>query len=133
MSSSYLAMGSALYSRLASQGTVPVYQNLAPQGGTPPYCVFQLQSGVDEYAFADASKGIVEAIYAVRVVSNRTWPGESQVIYDGNIHGALQGAALSVGGHNLLRCERASLIPSYQDADKYWHTGGLYRVWVQPT
>lgn len=132
MANDFTALGSAIYSRLSGQGTVSVYQDLAPQGAAVPYCVFGRQSAIDEYAFADGSDGLVNAMYTVRVVSNRYWPGEAQIIYGGNIHTAMQDAPLSVTGFGLLRCERTNTI-QYRDSDGYWHVGGVYNVWIEPS
>jgi hypothetical protein len=134
MANDFTAIGSAVYSRLGSVGTVSVYQDLAPQGAAVPYCVFQRQTATDDYVFGpgQGTAAIVEAIYTVRVVSNRYNAAEAQIVYGGNTHPAMQDAPLSVTGYTVLRCRRESII-QYQDNDKYWHVGGLYRLEVQPT
>lgn len=130
MTDTYTALGSALFSYLDNAATVNVYQDRGPQGGTPPYCVYQRQAATDEYVFGDTN-GIVNADYVVRIVSNRTWAGEAELVY-AHVHAALQHGTVSVSGHTRLRCERMSSI-KYLDSENYWHVGGLYRVAVDPT
>ena len=133
MPNHFTALGSAIAARLGTAGTVSVHQSLAPQGAVVPYAVFALQTETDDYTFgpsAGTANNIVEAIYTVQVVSNRYGPQEAQIIYGGNTHPAMQDAPLSVSGYTVLRCRRENSI-QYQDSDKYWHVGGLYRVTVQ--
>jgi hypothetical protein len=115
--------GSAIYSTLNTAGTVPVYDTLGPQGTQPPYAVYQLQAAVDDYTFTSSE---FSADVTVKVLSNRTWPGESRIVY-GHLHDALQDAGLSIPGFSAMRCRRTSRI-EYQDSDLYWHSGGIYRV-----
>ena len=117
------AIGSAIYSRIGTAGTVGVYSDLAPQGSAPPYCIYQQQAAPDEYTF---TSHMVSADYVVKIVSNRTWAGEAQQIY-GHIHTLMQDAPLSVSGFSLMRCRRQSTI-KYRDGDGFWHVGGLYRI-----
>ena len=92
-----------------------------------------MQSAIDDYAFARQDSDIVEADYVFRVVSNRHWPSEAMLLYGGSVHPRVQSAPLTVAGHALLRVERLSAIPPYQDSQMYWHAGGLYRISVQGT
>lgn len=133
MTDAYTAIGSAFYAYVGTAINVPLYQNLAPQGGTPPYCVYQIQTALDDYVFGGRDDSIVDADVVVRVVSNRYWPGEAMLVYGGSVHPKVQNAPLVVSGHTLLRCERMSNIGPYQDSDRYWHAGGLYRISVQGT
>lgn len=123
-----VAFGSAIYSRLSSQGTIGVYNTLAPQGTAAPYCIFQRQQGQDEHNFGN-DKGITTD-YVVKVVSSHKYIGEAQSLY-GHIHTAMEDAPLSATGLTFLRCRRRSTI-SYPDPDGYWHVGGIYRIdaWV---
>jgi hypothetical protein len=123
MANDFAALGSALYARLGTAGTVGVYYALAPQGGTPPYCIIQRQAGVDEYTFTD---GGVSTDYVVKIVSNRQWPNEAYQVYT-HIHDALQDAPLTVTGFQLLRCRRRSTI-EYREPEGFWHVGGIYRI-----
>jgi hypothetical protein len=123
-----VAVGSALYSACAGLTATPVYYALAPQGGTPPYVVIGQQAGVDEYTFTGRD---LNSEYQVMVISDRGWPTEAATIYD-NLHGQLNGRALTVAGYTALRCERTATI-EYRDTDGYWHVGGLYRVDVHKT
>lgn len=120
----YLALGSALYTALDTASTVNVYYALAPQGSATPYCIFQRQTGVHEYTFGTSET--VSTDYVVKVVSNRTWAGEAQTIYDG-IHTTFNDSVLTVTGYQALRCRRNATI-EYRDPDGFWHVGGIYRV-----
>ena len=80
-------------------------------------------SGSDEYTF---TSGGVGADYMVKVISNRQWPGEAYAAY-GSVHAVLQGKQLSMTGYTALRCERRTTI-EYQDNDRFWHVGGIYRI-----
>ena len=132
------AMGSAIYSRMGTvvytyrtngtattTGTLPTYDSLAPQGTNPPYVVFQYATGVDGYAFGTVA--FESDDYIVKVISDRGYPSaQAHGIYE-QVHDALQDAALSISGNQLLRCRRTAPI-KYRDADGYWHVGGLYRI-----
>jgi hypothetical protein len=120
----FSAFASAVYAALGGSAATPsAYYALAPQGATPPYTVFQRMSGSDEYTFDSAGVG---ADYVVKVISNRQWLGEAYAAY-GTVHAALQGKQLSMTGYTALRCERRTTI-EYQDNDRFWHVGGIYRI-----
>lgn len=127
-----LALGSALSATLSTVGSVPFFDTIGPQGGTIPngsavaypYGVFQYQASVDEYAFGE---GGISSDVAIKVISNRQWPGEAQRLYDLAVHPKIQDAALDMTGYTVLRCRRTTGI-RYQDADGYWHVGGMYRI-----
>ena len=114
----------AIYTALGGTASTPAaYYALAPQGSTPPYTIFQRMTGSDEYTF---TSGGVGSDYMVKVISNRQWPGEAYAAY-GTVHTALQGKQLTISGHTALRCERRTTI-EYQDNDRFWHVGGIYRI-----
>ena len=120
----FATIGSALATRLGSAATIPVYQDLSVQGSAPPYAVYSYQTGVDLYTW-DGSE--TQAEYQVKVVSNRENSAEATLLYT-SLHTALQDAPLSMpGGVSLLRCRRVTPI-KYQDARRFWHVGGIYRV-----
>lgn len=139
MANDFGAQGSALYARLGTvqytyrtsgttttTGSVPVYDTLAPQGGTvPPYIIYQFMASVDEYKFSGGHGESTDML--IKAVSNRQFPAmQAEPIY-AQAHAAIQHAALTVNGTNLLRLERSSRI-KYQDSDLYWHIGGIYTV-----
>ena len=122
-----LALGSALYSRLNTEGTVDVFYNLAPQGKEPPYCIIQPQSlGVDEYVFGSTDSNTVSSLYTIKVVDSALWPFNGWSIYQ-HLDTAIQGFELSITGYDSLRCNRESAI-EYRDAQKFWHCGSLFRI-----
>lgn len=128
MATPHAALGSALTTVL-SGGTVSAYDTLAVQGGTPPYAIFQAQNpGLQSYTFSGTE---LRADYVVKVLSNRTWPGEAQQVYN-HIHNLMQNAALSVSGYRVLRCRLTTGI-KYRDEDGFWHVGGVYRIDLQQT
>lgn len=118
-----LAIGSAIYSRLTSQGTVSVYHMLAPEGSTPPYVIYQRMAASDEYTFTTHG---MDTDYMVKVVSNRKWSSEAQNVYT-HIHVAMQDAPLNITGYTSLRCRRKSTL-EYPDMDQFWHVGGIYAI-----
>lgn len=124
MANDFSAFASAVYSALGGTVATPAaYYALAPQGAQPPYTIFQRMSGSDEYTFNSVG---VATDYVVKVVSNRQWLGEAYAAY-GSVHTALQGKQLTVSGFTALRCERRTTI-EYQDNDRFWHVGGIYRI-----
>ena len=126
MANDYTALGSAIYSLLSGAATVSIYNQRAPQGGTPPYGIFNRQSAIDERTFNTAG---ISSDYVLKAVSNRVWPGEAKEVYQG-LHSIMQDGALSVSGFVLLRNQRGSTF-EYQDADGFWHVGGLYRIEIE--
>ena len=126
----FSALGSALYTAIGTAiGTVTpmaVYESLAPQGSVFPYTLFTQQVARDEYTFT--SRG-VSASYQVKVVSNRQFASEARTAYD-RLHANLQDAPLTVTGYNLLRMRRETTI-QYQDPDRFWHVGGIYRIDIE--
>lgn len=128
MSNHILALGSALYSRLNSQGTIDIYYQLAPQNTTPPYGIIQPQSpGVDtEYVFGDSDSNIIEAIYTVKVITKDTWPYTAWSLYQ-HFDTAIQGYPITVTGYDLQRLTRESAI-EFRDQQDYWHCGSLFKI-----
>jgi hypothetical protein len=131
MANDLLSLGSALHTTLYAAATVPVYDTLAQQGSSPPYCVYQRQDGLDSYTFGTATAHGVSADYLVKVISNRQWPQEAREIYT-HIHDIMQDGAHSVSGYQLLQSRRTSTV-EYQDRERHWHVGGIYRVDIWET
>lgn len=124
MSNDLPAIGSAIYSALGGTAATPrAYYGVAPQGTPYPYTTIHRQAGVDSYTFTSSE---VSTDYVVKVISDRQWPGEAYGAY-GTVHTALQGKSLTIPGFTALRCERQRTI-EYQDADRFWHVGGIYRI-----
>lgn len=134
---SFAAMGSAIMGRLGTvqyvyptsgtvttTGALGTYDTLSWQGTATPYLIFQLQDSLDLYTFGTVSGE--SADYLVKAVSNRQTAAQAQAIYD-QAHAALQDAPLSIAGAYPLRVRRISRV-QYQDTDKYWHIGGVYRI-----
>jgi hypothetical protein len=102
-----------------------VFHTLAPQGSAVPYAIMQPQQpGVDAYTFGAGRE--ISADWVVKVISDRQWPGQAINLFS-YVDGLMQDAALSVTGWRVLRCRRVSAI-QYQDPDRFWHVGGVYRV-----
>ena len=138
MANEFQAMGSALYGALGTiqytyytngtataSGTLPVSDTLALQATNLPYIIFQIQDSLDTYLFG--TKSGESADYLVKVVSNRQTPSaQAYGIYD-HLHEVLQDAPLSIAGSYPMRVRRRSRL-GYQDPDKFWHVGGVYRI-----
>lgn len=129
MATSFEAMGSALYGKLSTVLPGKVFDTLAP--GTVPanYVVFQRLTEIDEYTFGTARIENLE--YLVKAVSDRDWPYPAYAMY-ATAHDAVQDAALTIPGYAQLRFRRTSTI-NFQDSDKNWHVGGVYRATIQKT
>ena len=146
MTNSFSAIGSAIYARLGTvsytynsngtatvTGTLGTHYAIATQNSNPPYVIFQMASALDDYVFGTAANRHGESMdYIVKVVTDRYDPTEQAYGIYGQTHDALQDAPLSVAGNQLLRCRRTSRI-EYQDSEKYWHVGGLYRLDIWET
>lgn len=127
MLTDFTAFASAVYDALGgTAATPPAYYALAPQGSTPPYTIFQRMAARDAYTWSGT---VVTAQYMVKVISDRQWPAEAAAAY-GTVHTALHGQQLAMGGWGALRCERSTAI-QYQDNDRFWHVGGIYRIEAQ--
>jgi len=127
MTNHVLALGSALYSRLNSQGTVDVYYNLAPQNTPPPYAVIQPQSlGVDSYVFGDTDSNTISCLYTIKIIDDNRFPFNAWSIYQ-HLDTALQNYNLSITGYDLLRVNRDSSI-ELRDEQKFWNCGSLFRI-----
>lgn len=138
MANEFEAMGSALYGALGTiqytyrtngtattTGTLPTWDTMSLQGTALPYLIYQLQDSLDLYTFG--TKHGESADYLVKVVSNRQTPSyQAFAIYD-RAHAVLQDAPLTIAGGYPLRVRRTSRI-QYQDSDKFWHVGGIYRI-----
>jgi hypothetical protein len=125
---SFMALGSAIYTRLAAPLGSAIYDVNAKQGGTPPYTVWQVLTTTDEYTFNTTSE---ELEVQLRVVSNRKWPAEAKRVY-GTVHNYMQDAPLSVTGFTVLRCRRTDKF-LYADPEGFWHVGGVYTISLQAT
>lgn len=125
MANDFPLIGSAIYAALGGGTASPaVHYAIAPQGSTPPYTIIQRMSGVDDRTFTDQG---IDTVYVVKCISDRIWPGEAWLAY-GTVHANLENVQLSIGGGmNGLRCQRQSTI-EYQDTDRFWHVGGLYKI-----
>lgn len=136
-------IGSALYARLGTvqytyvtngtvttTGTLGLWETLGPQDSNVPFVVFQYQAGPEDYAFGDGWHAI-SADYAVKAVSNRTYPIQTRQIY-GVTHAHLQDAPISVSGYATMRVRRNSMF-EYRDPQGYWHSGGVYRIDIVET
>ena len=124
MANSFTAFASAVYTALGGTAATPAaYYGVAPQETIPPYTIFQRMTASDEYTFDGAGLG---ADYMIKVISDRQWPGKAYDAY-GTVHTNIQNAALTITGYTALRCERQTTI-EFQDDDRYWHVGGIYRV-----
>lgn len=129
MATDFEAIGSALYTALGgTAGTV--YYSLAPQQTAPPYIIVARDSGSDDYAFGGDT--VTDTTYVIKAVSNRQWPTSEAYGLYADAHAKVQNVALSMTGYTALRCVRQVTL-EYQDTDRYWHVGGVYRVEVDKT
>lgn len=123
-----LTADSTLVAMLA--GTAAVYQGQAPQGAQLPYVVFNQQAETDSYTLAD--RAFEDYVFLVKGVTKATSPVGAGAI-SGRIDEVLTDAALSVSGQDqmYLRREQQIKYPEVDQGDRYWHSGGLFRIVVQ--
>lgn len=122
MATSFEAMGSAIYGRLAPVQGSAVFDMLAPAEQPSPYTIFQRLTDIDEYAFGTAR--IENLQYLIKAVDNGDWPHRAYARY-GVAHDAIQDAPLTIPGYREMRFRRTATI-NYADNLGYWHVGGIY-------
>ena len=129
MATSFEAMGSAIYGRLAPSLGSAVYDTIAPGTVATEYVVFQRLTEIDDYSFGNNRMESLE--YLIKAVSDDDWPHTAYARY-GVAHDAIQDAPLTVGGYGLMRFRRTSTI-NYMDNERFHHVGGVYRCDLNKT
>jgi len=121
-------LGSALYNKISTAGTVTTYYQKAPQSGTPPFCIISFVNANDDYVF---SKKGVQGDYFVKVISDKNFPEQAIVLYS-SIHDILQDVSLTIPGYSVIKIRRESLV-QYEDQFHFWNVGGLYNLEIWQT
>jgi hypothetical protein len=127
---SWNALGSAIYSRLATPLGSALYDAVADGTAPLPYTVWQVLANSDDYAFGADDKEQESLDVMLRCVSDRYWPDKARTMY-GTVHNYMQSAPLSVTGFNVLRCLRRGSKFQYQDSELFWNVGAIYAVRLQ--
>jgi len=110
------------------RATYPFITVTAMKGDTPERVFRGDGTATSEIAFENAT-------FLVKVIDRNTSPNAAAVI-NGLIRTALDGAAVTVTGYELLTCIWAGDIPGYgelDDSTQYQHEGGRYELWATKT
>lgn len=124
-------VGSALYNKVRTSGTIATYFQKAPQSATTPYTLVYFMTANDDYTFN--SDGL-NADYVVKVVSSQDkqyHPEQALALYS-SVHSSLQDSNFTIPGYNVIRIRRESVL-TYEDQSHFWNVGGLYNldIWKQ--
>lgn len=135
------ALATALYGKLAADTTLTamlsggtaspaIFRDPAPQGATAPFVVFSFASEVDDYTLG--GRAFEDAIYTVKAIDKAPSAARAGTIA-ARIDAVLTDGTLSVSGHTHLYTRRQSSIeyPEIDQGDRYWHSGGQFRIVVQ--
>lgn len=125
-----MAIGSAIYGRLATPLGSAIYDGIAPAGAPSTFAVWQVATDLDEYTFGANAKDLESLDVILRCVSDRHWPDRARAMY-GTVHNYMQNAPLSVTGFTVIRCKRRGGKFQYQDSELFWHVGALYQIEIQ--
>ena len=109
-----------------------VHHYEAPQDAAPPpYVVFEQVGGLPEWTFAGPAMEDLRWIFEGVCTEGDAGPAEELAAL---LDARLTDAPLTIVGAGLLWLRRASMV-EYQrrdGADRYFHSGGVYRVVTQP-
>jgi hypothetical protein len=125
-----LSGATALTSLLAGGTASPsVFHGVAPQGSTAPYVVFNSQSGsVPVKTFT--ANAYENALYQVKGITSSRSARAAGTIQQ-QIDTAIDGPALSFGGHTHMGCERVQEVDYVENGpggQQYYHRGAIYRL-----
>lgn len=123
-----MALGSAIYAKIAPVNGSAIYDTLAPSTVQPPYEVFQRLTGFDWHTWGTQGEDLE---YIIKSISDRHWPHTAYARY-GTVHATVENATFTIPGFSQLRFLRINTV-NYQDADGFWHVGGVYRCEIVPT
>jgi hypothetical protein len=123
-----LLLGSALYQKTATNGTVTTYYQKAPQDASTPYCLVQYVTATDEYTFGDRG---INATYSIKVVTDHKLPFGAINLYS-TVHSTVQDSVLTITGYQTLRIRRESQF-QFEDPQHFWNVGGIYSLDVWQT
>lgn len=131
------ALFTALYSRLAANGTITaalggsaIFQGIAPDGQALPYLIFSLQSGAMDNICP--SELINDVVY-IRAFAN-AFPQAGSI--DAMVAADLHDGSISVTGYQnfwLMRESGVALPERGEDGKIIWQAGGMYRVRLSKT
>lgn len=124
-------VGSALFNKVRTSGTIATYFQKAPQSATTPYTLVYFMTANDDYTFTDDG---LNADYVVKVVTSQDkqyHPEQALALYS-SVHAALQDTNFTIPGYTIIRIRRESIL-TYEDQSHFWNVGGLYNldIWKQ--
>jgi hypothetical protein len=124
----------AIYKRLDSDATLAallsgpheIHEEKAPAGTEPPYVIFQHQVGTEQWVFGEGNE---RAIWLVRGVCRGATSTRAEEI-DARCRELLHRTKLAVPGGNLTILRESGVSYGDDDAEHWYHRGGLYRVFT---
>lgn len=128
----------ALYAHLIADtalmalATGGAHHQEAEQGARPPYVLFEQVAGAPDWTFGGAPMDEARWLFEGVCMGGDAGPAEDIAA---RLDAILNDAALTITGERLLCLRRASMVdyPRRDGADRYYHSGAIYRVVTQST
>lgn len=115
---------------LTDLGAQGIYQGAAPPDADYPLVVFQNMSSV-EIIVSGTNNIMANSLYQVKAITTSGGMSEADAMAD-KINDALHGAAgITYPGGHIYVCVREQLFTlyEYESGLKYYHRGGVYRIY----
>ncbi len=118
-------------STLMALATGGVHHQEAPQGARPPYVLFEQVAGLPNWTFGGPAMKDLRWIFEGVCMDGDAAPAEAMAA---RLDAILNNAALTITGAGLLYLRQASMVDYLRrdGADRYHHSGAIYRVVTQP-
>ncbi len=131
------ALREALYERVTADATLMalatggVHHEEAAQDARPPYVLFEQVAGVREWTFGGPAMRNLRWIFEGVCMGGDAGPAEDIAA---RLETVLTDAVLSIDGAGLLYLRPVSDVeyPRRDGADRYYHSGAIYRVVTLP-
>lgn len=111
----------------------PNWKNALDENGRElPFVIFQqIAESYDDRTFG--KRGVIIEML-VKAIVEADFPADATAV-SSQIDDVMEGASLTVSGFTHLDCTRTSGVRfSERTAGRtYWHAGGIYRIWEEPT
>ncbi len=120
--------GDATLMALATGG---VHHQDADQEAKPPYVLFEQVAGLLDWTYGGPAMRDVRWLFEGVCMGGDAGPAEDMAA---RLEVVLKDAALSIDGAGLLYLRPVSTVdfPRRDGADRYYHSGAIYRVVTQP-
>ncbi len=116
---------------LVALATGGVHHDEAPQGARPPYVLFTQVGGEPNWTFGGPAMKDLRWLFEGVCTDGDAGPAEDIAA---RLDAILNNAALTITGAGLLYLRQASMVDYLRrdGADRYYHSGAIYRVVTQP-